>query len=147
MALNRFFLLVDDDADDAALFCEALGMVGPDLKFYRAENGLGLFDVLSEHRPDVIFLDINMPKMGGWECLKRLKSSSEYDKIPVIMYSTSSANKDIDKAYNSGAALFITKPEDFRELVKILAVVATGLKDAQVTRLKEFPSVRVEYNI
>src|ERR1700761_4786945 len=102
------FLLVDDDADDAAIFSEALSVaVSPSpTEFHTAENGLKLFEVLSKHTPDVIFLDINMPKMGGWECLEKLKNSSEYNQIPVIMYSTSCAKKDIARAYDLGALLF-----------------------------------------
>lgn len=138
------FLLVDDDADDAAIFYEALVRTNSNIEFYRAENGLESFQVLSEHRPDVIFLDINMPKMGGWECLKKLKDSAEYSDIPVIMYSTSSIKKDIDTAYSLGASMFITKPEDFTELVAILSIVATGLEEPQICRLKEFRSVKAK---
>lgn len=140
--LNRRFLLVDDDADDASLFCEALGETASDLEFHTVENGLGLFEALLEHIPDVIFLDINMPKMGGWESLRKLKASAEYNTIPVIMYSTSSAKQDIEMAYRLGALLFITKPEDFKELLKIVEIVATGLQEAQINKLKELTSVR-----
>lgn len=141
--LNRSFVLVDDDADDAAIFYEALNQIGSDIKFHTAENGLRLFELLLEYTPDVIFLDINMPKMGGWETLRRLKGSSEYNNIPVIMYSTSSAKKDIDLAYSLGAVLFITKPEDFRKLVKILGIIAEGLQAAQISSLKDLTNVRI----
>lgn len=141
--LNRSFVLVDDDADDAAIFYEALNQIGSDIKFHTAENGLRLFELLLEYTPDVIFLDINMPKMGGWETLRRLKGSSEHNNIPVIMYSTSSAKKDIDLAYSLGAVLFITKPEDFRKLVKILGIIAEGLQAAQISSLKDLTNVRI----
>lgn len=134
---------MDDDADDASIFCEALEKTGSNVEFLTAENGLKLFELLLKERPDVIFLDINMPKMGGWESLKSLKNNSSYSGIPVIMYSTSSAKKDIQRAYNLGALLFITKPEDFTELSKILEIVAAGLQEEQIRRLKEFTSIRV----
>lgn len=83
-----------------------------------------------------------MPKMGGWECLEKLKNSSKYNHIPVIMYSTSSAKKDIAMAYRLGALLFITKPEEFKELSNILEIIGTGLQPAQISRLAQFTSVR-----
>jgi CheY-like chemotaxis protein len=144
--LNKKFLLADDDADDANLFCEALNQVAPVIECHTAENGLELFQLLSKHntdKPDVIFLDINMPIMNGWECLRKLKDSSNYKSIPTIMYSTSSAKRDIDLAYSLGASVFVTKPEDFRELSKILAIVATSSQDSLLNQLKGFDSVKV----
>ena len=141
--VNTVILLADDDADDVAIFHEALDRVAPRVEFHTAENGFKLFDMLLRHKPDVIFLDINMPKMDGWECLTKLKNDAVYGSIPVIVYSTSSAKKDIKKAYSLGAFLFITKPEDFAELLKILQVVATGLEDDPIKRLKGFASVRL----
>lgn len=137
-------MLVDDDADDVASFCEALEGGSTSIEFQTAENGIGLFEILLTYRPDVIFLDINMPIMGGWDCLRRLKSSLEYQRIPVIVFSTSSAKRDIDMAYSLGALLFVTKPEDFSELSDILRIVAKGLQDAEINSLKEFKSVKAK---
>jgi CheY-like chemotaxis protein len=144
--VNRKFLLADDDADDANLFCEALAGIGSTIECHTAENGLELFELLSRHdtyKPDIIFLDINMPIMNGWDCLKKLKDSSNYKNIPIIMYSTSSAKKDIEMAYSLGALLFLKKPVDFRELSNILEVVATSPGDSLLSRLKAFQSVKV----
>ncbi|SEP35940.1 Response regulator receiver domain-containing protein [Niastella yeongjuensis] len=105
-----------------------------------------LFDLLSKHNfvnSDVIFLDINMPKIDGWECLKQLKNNPDYNSIPVIIYSTSSAKKDIETAYNLGAQLFLSKPEDFRELTKILEVVATSSQDSLLRNLKGYKCVKI----
>jgi CheY-like chemotaxis protein len=143
--LIRKFLLADDDTDDANLFCEAINQVSL-AECNTVENGLELFKLLSKQNtdnPDIIFLDINMPMMDGWECLRKLKSSSDYSSIPVIMYSTSSAKRDIDMAYSLGAQLFLTKPEDFRELSKILEIVATSSQDSLLSQLKGFKSVKV----
>lgn len=141
----RKFLLVDDDTDDAELFCEAVGKIRM-AECNTVENGLELFKLLSirtANIPDVIFLDINMPMMDGWECLKELKKSSNYSRIPIIMYSTSSAKQDIDRAYSLGAQLFLTKPEDFSELSKILETVAVSSQDSLTSRLKGFKSVKL----
>jgi CheY-like chemotaxis protein len=144
--LNRKFLLADDDSDDAALFCEAVTRIGPVLQCVTVENGVELFELLSRHEdtgePDVIFLDINMPLMDGWDCLKKLKNSN-YRNIPTIMYSTSSAKRDIDMAYSLGAILFVTKPENFKELCNILQVVASSTRDSLVSRLSGFDSVKL----
>jgi CheY-like chemotaxis protein len=116
------------------------------MQCHTAENGVELFTLLSNQFPevpDVIFLDINMPIMNGWECLKKLKSNSTYQSIPIFMYSTSSAKKDIDMAYGLGAMLFLTKPEDFRELSQILEIVATSSKDSLLRQLKGFKSVKL----
>jgi CheY-like chemotaxis protein len=137
-------MLVDDDTDDAYLFCEAISRI-PSAECYTAENGLALFDQLSIQtikNPDIIFLDINMPLMDGWECLKKLKSNAAYFSIPAIMYSTSAARKDIDMAYRLGANLFVTKPEDFSELTKILEIVATTPPGSLASELAGFKSVK-----
>jgi CheY-like chemotaxis protein len=144
--LNRKFLLVDDDVDDAKIFCEALTRKVPDTECHTVESGLDLFERLAKPdlgRPDVIFLDINMPIMNGWDCLKKLKDDSAYRNIPTIMYSTSSAKKDVDMAYSLGAEVFLTKPEDFRELAKILEIVASSSGGSLLSRLKGFESVKV----
>lgn len=143
---GKKFLLADDDADDAIIFCEALSLAVPDTECHTAFNGIQLFETLVNdlNKPDVIFLDINMPVMDGWECLKQLKANVNYSYIPVVMYSTSAAPKDIEMAYNLGAGLFITKPEDFRELSAILGVMAHNLPELPVSRLTAFRSVKVD---
>jgi CheY-like chemotaxis protein len=140
------FLIADDDSDDADMFCEAISQIAAVMECYKAENGREVFELLSEPeigKPDIIFLDINMPIMNGWECLTKLKSHSEFSNIPTIMYSTSSAKKDIDQAYRLGASLFLTKPEDFEELCKILKIVATNPHDSLLAHLRGFSNVKV----
>jgi CheY-like chemotaxis protein len=138
-------MLVDDDEDDADLFCEEVASLDPAMKCYKAENGAEVFDALARLRPDkpdVIFLDINMPVMDGWECLRRLKNEPAYSQIPVIMYSTSSARQDVDMAYSLGALAFMSKPEDMHELSNILGVVAKTPQDLLLNHLKSFKSIR-----
>lgn len=141
------FLIADDDWDDAAMFCEALGQIGTGLNCYKVENGREVFKFLSKpdaSKPDVIFLDINMPIMNGWDCLNALKTNDEFKTIPTIIYSTSSARRDVDQAYRLGASVFVTKPEDFKELRNILEVVATTDQDESLLKkLRRFESVKV----
>ena len=145
--LRTTFLLADDDADDAALFCDALMRISPVMKCLTAENGHELFELLSKEypdKPDIIFLDINMPIMNGWECLRRLKDSPDFQTIPTIIYSTSAAKTDVQRAYSLGALLFLTKPEDFNELCIILDIVAKNPQESLVPSLMEFKSVRLK---
>lgn len=104
-----------------------------------------LFEWLLKHKihtPDIIFLEVNMPLMNGWECLKKLKDSSNFKNIPIVMYSTSSTKKDVEMAYSLGAMLFLKKPENFSELSKILEILATSSQDSLLSRLTEFESVK-----
>ena len=130
MDANKFFLLADDDHDDAELFNEALTTVNPSIKFHHVEDGHEVFQFLMNskiEKPDVIFLDLNMPSMSGWQCLAKLKNDSSLKNIPVIMYSTSSNPREKEIAIELGATGFVTKPTDFKVLTKILETISTNL--------------------
>ena len=141
------FLIADDDTDDSGMFCEALYHVAPEkMRCLKVENGQELFEFLAHEgrlMPDLIFLDINMPIMNGWQCLVKLKNDSTWKDIPTIMYSTSSSRRDIDLAYELGAMLFVTKPEDMDELRSILEVIARNSEGSLVNELRKFSSVKV----
>ena len=125
--MNKLFLLADDDRDDAELFGEALMDIDPPVQFQHVPNGHAVFTFLandSNARPDIIFLDLNMPEMSGWQCLAKLKNDLSLREIPVIMYSTSTNPRDREIAGELGAAGFLTKPTDFKFLTKILAALA-----------------------
>jgi CheY-like chemotaxis protein len=119
------FLLIDDDSDDRELFSEALSMVKPEIICDQATDAEEGFEWLQKNgeEPDLIFLDINLPAMDGWQFLTRLKTESELKHIPVIMYSTSSNAGDRKTARELGALCFITKPDAFRILQGMLGVV------------------------
>ncbi len=126
---RKFFLLADDDGDDAEIFAEALEKASPDTSFLRVEDGHKVLNYLSDTRnarPDIIFLDLNMPEMNGWQCLARLKNDMYFKDIPVIIYSTSSHPRDREIAHHLGAATFLTKPADFRTLIEKLRQIATN---------------------
>lgn len=120
--MAKSILLIDDDSDDAELFHEALEEIDPLVKLLRTADGceaLELLRTLDAH-PDVIFLDINMPRMDGWECLTELKSSEGLKSIPVIMYSTSSHQREKERAIEMGASMFISKPDSYAQLISVL---------------------------
>jgi CheY-like chemotaxis protein len=121
------FLIADDDPDDVDLFLEALSEIDTSIVCSSMKDGKELLDTLVHQQtesPDVIFLDINMPEMNGWECLQQLKHNHHATDIPVIMYSTSSAQKDVQKAIESGALAFYEKPSNFSQLKEFLDVIA-----------------------
>jgi len=120
------FLLVDDDVDDISLFEEVLQQVDPAVVFASAPNGHEALAVLragTTALPDVIFLDLNMPRMDGRQCLAALKQDDSLKHIPVIMYTTSSQPKDIEQALQNGAVCYITKPTSLKELQDILEAI------------------------
>jgi CheY-like chemotaxis protein len=122
----KTFALADDDSDDTGLFTEALQEINPEITVETASNGQELLDKMKGGDfvfPDIIFLDINMPEMNGWDCLRELKKDSELKEVPVVMYSTSSHIDDKTKAVQLGASYFYTKPDSFQELKKFLSTL------------------------
>lgn len=118
-----FILFVDDDIEEFELFCEALKTFDDGSRCLQALDGRQALDLLNEHLtvlPDCIFMDINMPIMGGNECLKKIKADAKLKDIPVLMYSTSSNLTDVKMCKELGAADFIVKPASFGGLVNVL---------------------------
>jgi CheY-like chemotaxis protein len=116
----KSILLVEDDRDDSELFLEALEEAKLPIKVVHVLNGCEALEVLkrTDRPPDLIFLDINMPIMDGWQCLKKLKE--DYSSIPVFMYSTSLRPEDASRAYELGATKFFTKPDSFNALKEMI---------------------------
>ena len=136
MERSPHFVLVDDDLDDTSLFEEVLLEVQPAVKFQAVHNGLEAMALLRNsgtQLPDVIFLDLNMPRMDGKQCLVALKEDNSLKHIPVIMYSTSSQSKDIEETRQAGAICFITKPTSITELRTMLSAIITGLNKIEET--------------
>ena len=103
--MPKHVLLIDDDADDIELFREALSEADPysTFDFFNdAGQVLTKFQSLPI-QPDIVFLDINMTTISGWDCLQYLKENNYLGETPVIMYSTSSHKKEAQQAFNEGA--------------------------------------------
>ena len=122
MGRNHLLFLVDDDVDDHEIFKSALAQVDQNIMLIIAGNGQDALNMLSaqDKLPDYIFIDLNMPRMGGIQLLAELKKSESLQKIPVIVYSTSNHPDDRGKAMQAGATQFITKPAKFSELCDLL---------------------------
>ena len=119
------FFLVDDDFDDASLFQATLSDVDPNITFAHAADGQEALDQLLSKsiRPNLIFLDLNMPRMDGKECLTLIKQEDDLKDIPVIMYTTSQMQSDIDETKSLGAVYYLTKPDKFVELKKAIEFI------------------------
>lgn len=123
---NKHFLLIDDDCEDTDLFIEAVHSLDATVSCLNAGHGEDAFGKLGdglEQMPDLIFLDLNMPVMNGWQFLEKLKHNDELKKIPVIIYSTSSGRTNLNHALAAGALCFFTKPDEFQRLKNILKTV------------------------
>ncbi len=136
--MKNSFLVVDDDADDRELFSEALASVDSQISCEFAENAEDALNRLGGNgglKPDLIFLDINLPGMSGWQCLTQLKKTQEHRDIPVIMYSTSSHDRDREIASDLGAISFITKPSEYKLLIEVLSAVVSHCRNGELDRL------------
>jgi CheY-like chemotaxis protein len=121
----KHVFLVDDDEDDQLFFVEAMQEINSSIHCSIAENGrkaLNRLNALVE-LPDLIFMDINMPELNGFDCLKELKKCPRLQTIPVIMLSTSVSLRDINYSKELGAQLFFTKPSSYASLCDILRKV------------------------
>ena len=121
--MNRILLLIDDDPDDAFLFAQALGQTDASVRYQWAREGRSALEGLSDgeiEKPDLIFLDLNLPLISGWQVLDQLRSQADYASTPVIIYSTSSDRADSERALRLGATAFYTKPDDYEQLQQML---------------------------
>ena len=128
MKPKRTFFIVDDDIDDQDLFIEAVNEVDDSIECMSASNCEEALDLLKNKKigmPDMIFLDLNMPRLNGKQCLAELKKEAHLADIPVIIYSTSSEKRDIEETSRLGAAHFLTKPNKFEELCKAISYVVS----------------------
>ena len=121
--------MVDDDADDRDLFNEAMWTIDSSIVTHFSENGQEALDMLAEltELPQIIFLDINMPVMDGWNCLRKIKSNPRLQAIHVMMYSTSALQKDLTKARDLGVSWFIMKPNGYEDLKNLLAKIVGNI--------------------
>lgn len=114
-------LIIDDDVEDQEIFIEALREVDDRVHCRCANSGEEAIAVLESDVPvQLIFLDMNMPKQNGKQVLREIRMSERFREIPVIMYSTSFAPRDIDDITMIGAVHHLLKPSRFDELCRSL---------------------------
>jgi CheY-like chemotaxis protein len=122
---RRRIWLVEDSPSDARLFAEACSTDGQfETKvILDGADALALIERTrtsdAEPLPDLVLLDLNLPKVSGWDVLERLKGSAEFKTIPVVVFSTSSNADDVTLAYSRGANCFVRKPMNLTEFFRI----------------------------
>ncbi len=147
---NFSVLIADDDEEDRLLVKQAIEEALPNVDTSFVDNGEELLQYLahchaehgdSERRcPQLILLDLNMPKMDGMEVLRRIRSDDRHNSTPVVILSTSGDVHDINLSYKLGANSFFIKPLDFGDLIRMMAVLGTYWFDAAHLPINELLS-------
>ncbi|MEO6547695.1 MAG: response regulator [Ferruginibacter sp.] len=116
-------LLADDDNDDCMLFKEALEELPLPTVLTTVGDGEQLMQLLAVDTklPSILFLDLNMPRKNGLECLHEIRLNEKYKSLPVIIYSTSSDTDMVKHLYHQGAHYYIRKPAEFSKLKKVIS--------------------------
>jgi CheY-like chemotaxis protein len=127
---HRCVLMVDDDPEDIFLTRDALKEVAPQIEFKSLNDGQELMDYLSHtvktvkngktSLPELILLDLNMPRKGGFEALDEIRSNPCLKRIPVVILSTSTTETDINRSFDAGANSFLSKPQTYNELLAVM---------------------------
>ena len=120
-------LLVEDNPADARLIKEVFKDTKTKNRLYVVKDGVEAMAFLNQEfeyadipMPDVILLDLNLPRKDGREVLKELKEDDVLKRVPIVILTTSSAEEDIIKTYNNHANCYITKPVDFDQFLKVI---------------------------
>lgn len=121
MEISKKILLIDDDPDDQLFFRDAIQTISPEINCSLASSCQEAIRLLElPPNPDIIFMDLNMPVMNGFDCLIYLKNQLKYKDIPIVIFTTSKNMNDIRRTQSLGANWYMTKPDDFNLLCKKL---------------------------
>ena len=118
-------LLADDDKDDCLFFKDALEELPVTADLTTVHDGEQLMELLAKKSldpppPHVLFLDLNMPRKNGFECLAEIKSDEKLKELPIIIFSTSFEQDVVNLLYKKGAHYYIRKPAEFSQLKKVI---------------------------
>jgi CheY-like chemotaxis protein len=120
---GKTVLYIDDDPDDQFLLKRALEEACPEVTVISLYNSEDAITLISKQKPDFLFLDLDMPRKSGLKCIMELREDDQFIKLPIIVYSSSSRNSNIQAAYELGANLFIIKPASHKELTGMICAV------------------------
>src|SRR5688572_255236 len=142
MVLNiTNILLADDDEDDLFMFQEALKEIGAPTSLVTASDGEQLMEALNElhgNLPDVLFLDLNMPRKNGFQCLSEIRQNDKFSALRTIIFSTSYEEEVIESLFRNGADHYVKKPTEFNELKmiieRVLRIVRSPLHRPSIER-------------
>lgn len=136
---TKLILLAEDDDAHRFLFYKAVSYLPIDVKIIPVSDGVELMDYVSNDSnplPEFVFLDINMPRKNGLECLKELKDHETYANIPLIVYTTSDEESDKVTAFQNNASLYLLKDGDIRSLTRILLLLLTKKEAVNMLNLQ-----------
>lgn len=129
---SKIILMIDDNPTDVLLIKEAFAFCEANSEVHVAEDGIYALEFLQQQgeysnapRPDIILLDLNMPRKSGLEVLAELKSNPELKTIPVIIYTSSITKEDVKAAYDHHANSYVRKSVDFDDCIR----TAKSIKD------------------
>src|ERR1035437_3396473 len=130
-------LLADDDPDDCIFFKKALEEFPLSMNVAVVHDGEQLMQLLTNEitkLPHVLFLDINMPRKNGFECLSEIKLSPKLNRLPVIIFSTSFELEVVNRLYKNGALFFIRTPSEFSQFKKIIQQSLTLITEENISQ-------------
>lgn len=116
-------ILAEDDIDDQNIFQIALQEIDSSVQTQFASNGRELLTLLQSHKPDLLFLDLDMPYKNGLECLLEIRNDPNLEKIPVIVFSSTTRPSNIQTAYEMGANLFFIKPPIYSDYLSSIKAI------------------------
>ena len=125
-------VLADDDIDDCNFFKEALDELPVSAHLTTVHDGEKLMQLLTKNAnplPDVLFLDLNMPRKNGFDCLVEIKRNANLKSLPVIIFSTSFEQEVANLLYKNGAQHYIRKPSHFSQLKNIIYHTLTIIRN------------------
>ena len=126
--MSQLYILLADDDDDCFFFQEALDELSISAHLTTVHNGEQLMQLLTETTallPDVLFLDLNMPRKNGFECLLEIRSNEQLKQLPVVILSTSFDRVVADRLHQSGASCCMRKPSVHFELNRLIRQALT----------------------
>ncbi|MDB5208382.1 MAG: response regulator [Flavisolibacter sp.] len=144
---TKNILLADDDIDDCSFFKDALDGLQQDTCLTTVTDGEQLMNLLhtNEPLPDIIFLDINMPRKNGFECLLEIKRHNKLKELPIIIFTTTFEQGVVDRLYRSGAHYFICKPPSFSHFKEVIQQALTLIEREKTAQpLKEHFVLKVD---
>jgi len=116
-------LIIDDDTDDSDFLRDAIQQISPRTNctiVSSSDEALEGLQTKQIPRPDLIFLDLNMPRINGMQCLGKLKATAGMSEVPVVIYTTSKSHEQNVESLKLGASHFVTKPSGFRQLCQVV---------------------------
>jgi CheY-like chemotaxis protein len=124
-------ILADDDTDDCLFFKEALEELSESTHLTTVYDGEQLMEQLTQNSdklPNVVFIDINMPRKKGSQCLYEIKQDDKLKQLPVVIVSTSFDREVVNQMYDNGAHYYLRKPNDFSKLKQGISKALTNIE-------------------